>query len=139
MKQHLAQRENSNTIDHAELLQFGKNIRRRREKLGFTLDQLAAAAGISKPYLSNIETASAPGLPSPAKLAAIEKSLQLPPGHLMQQADWLRTPPSIRRLLPLADNPGATHAVTSILNQRGDRDLPRRSDGAINLDALVKS
>ncbi len=137
MNQHLAKSESTITMNRAELLEFGRSIRHRREQLGFTLDQIAAATGISKPYLSNIETASAPGLPSPAKIAAIEKSLQLPPGQLMQQADWLRTPPSIRRLLPLADSPGTTLAATSILNQPGNTALPRRSDGAINLDALL--
>src|SRR4051812_40348866 len=51
----------------ASLASFGAALRRRREGLGLTLDALARATGISKPYLSNIETARAPGPPSEEK------------------------------------------------------------------------
>ena len=36
---------------------WGAAIRRRAGEMGLTLDDVADATGISKPYLSNIETA----------------------------------------------------------------------------------
>ncbi|NNM85809.1 MAG: helix-turn-helix domain-containing protein [Phycisphaerales bacterium] len=137
MKPPPADYENPTAIDRAELLEFGRVIRHKRELLKLTLDQLSAAAGISKPYLSNIETGSAPGLPSPAKLSAIETSLQLPPGQLAKQADWLRTPRSIRQLIAPAGNATATMAAQAARHDTMKTQVPRRSDGAINLDALL--
>ncbi len=129
--------ENPAAIDRAELLEFGRAIRHQRELLKLTLDQLSAATGISKPYLSNIETGSAPGLPSPAKITAIETSLELPPGQLAKQADWLRTPRSIRRLIAPTGTVPAAMSVQAARYETIKTQVPRRSDGAINLDALL--
>ena len=139
MKPPPADHENPTTIDRAELLEFGRVIRHKRELLKLTLDQLSAATGISKPYLSNIETGSAPGLPSATKLAAIEISLQLPPGQLTKQADWLRTPRSIRQLIAPASPAAAAITTSSARPETMTTQVPRRSDGAINLDALLHS
>ena len=43
--------------------------------MGMTLDVLAKATGISKPYLSNLETARAPGPPSEEKLRKLARAL----------------------------------------------------------------
>jgi len=83
----------------ASLADLGAAIRRRRESLELTLDALAAATGISKPYLSNIETARTTGPASEEKLKKIAHALNLSAARLLAAADWLRTPLSIRRLL----------------------------------------
>ncbi len=98
---------------------LGAALRRRREDRGLTLDTLAAATGISKPYLSNIETARLVGPPSEEKLRVLAHALELPTDALLLAADWLRTPATIRTLLSRNEN------------------LPRREDGAIDLDALL--
>jgi SOS-response transcriptional repressor LexA len=106
----------------ATLAAFGRLLRRWREHRQLTLDQLAAATGISKPYLSNIETATAPGPASEEKLRRIARALDLPEPPLVAAGDWLRTPASVRRMI----------------TARGEDDVPRREDGAIDLDAAVE-
>ena len=110
------------TIPIATLAELGRRIRRQRQKMNMTLDDLAAATHISKPYLSNIETARLVGPPSSDKLAHIEKALTIAPGELIRQADWLRTPESIRQLL-------AKSARCA---------LPRHNSGAVDLDELLR-
>jgi len=100
---------------------FGRMVRQARQARALTLDALAAATGISKPYLSNIETARSPGVPTPEKLARLETALALASGTLARAADWLRTPASIRDLV-----------------SRGAA-LPRRPEGSIDLDVLLAS
>jgi hypothetical protein len=78
------------------LKDFGQRIRRRREELNLTLDSLAAQTGISKPYLSNIETARIANPPSDAKLTLIATALGFTQGELLLWANWLRTPASVR-------------------------------------------
>ena len=106
-----------------DLRHFGSDLRRARRAAtadGLTLDQVAAATGISKPYLSNIETGRTPGPPSEEKLRLLARALRLPAADLLAAADWLRTPTSIRKAILGAE-------------------LPRRADGAIDLDRLMAS
>jgi repressor LexA len=109
----------------ASLIDFGTALRAARQAQNLTLDELTAKTGISKPYLSNIETARTPGPPSPNKLTAIAKSLSIPKNELLAAADWLRTPTSIRHMI--------------IGQSANDANLPRRPDGTINLDLLMAS
>ncbi len=112
--------ENTPPTRPESLLAFGASLRLRREELGFTLDQLAQKTAISKPYLSNIETARAPGPPSEEKLRILAKSLAWNDLELLAAADWLRTPESVRAIL------------------RSSPEIPpRREDGAIDLDAMI--
>jgi transcriptional regulator with XRE-family HTH domain len=64
--------------------QLGEIIRRQRELNRLTLRQFAAMAGISNPYLSQIER----GLraPSDAVVDSIARSLKISPGDLYEQA-----------------------------------------------------
>ena len=100
------------------LSSWGATLRRQRESLHLTLDQLAAKTAISKPYLSNIETARAPGPPSEQKLRRLAKALQIDAQSLLAGADFLRAPESIRKLLTAQER-------------------PRRPDGTVDLDQLV--
>src|SRR6476659_4261419 len=78
---------------------LGPKIRRQRRRLGLTLDELAGRTGISKPYLSLIETGRVPNPPSDEKLRRLEQTLGFTPGELVSQAHVQRTPKDVRAML----------------------------------------
>src|ERR1700710_3186887 len=78
---------------------LGVKLRRQRRRLGLTLDELAGRTGISKPYLSLIETGRVPNPPSDEKLRRLEQSLGFNPGELISQAHLQRTPRDVRVML----------------------------------------
>src|SRR5215213_3768442 len=78
---------------------LGPKLRRQRRRLGLTLDELAGRTGISKPYLSLIETGRVPNPPSDEKLKRLEQSLGFPSGELLTQAHLHRTPKDVRVML----------------------------------------
>lgn len=78
---------------------IGSKIRRRRRRMGLTLDDLAGRTSISKPYLSLIETGRVPNPPSDEKLKRLEQSLGFTPGELLTQAHLQRTPKDVRAML----------------------------------------
>jgi SOS-response transcriptional repressor LexA len=86
---------------------LGPKIRRQRRRLGFTLDELAGKTGISKPYLSLIETGRVANPPSDEKLRRLEESLGFTAGELVTQAHLQRTPRDVRAVLQkLIENAG---------------------------------
>ncbi len=78
---------------------MGARVRRQRRRMGLTLDELAARAGMSKPYLSLIETGRVGNPPSDEKLRRLEAVLQFPAGELVSQAHLQRTPVAVRAVL----------------------------------------
>jgi phage repressor protein C with HTH and peptisase S24 domain len=78
---------------------LGTKLRRQRRRLGYTLDELAGRTGISKPYLSLIETGRVPNPPSDEKLRRLEESLGFTAGELVSQAHLQRTPRDVRAML----------------------------------------
>src|SRR3954451_11109197 len=78
---------------------LGPKLRRQRRRLGFTLDELAGKTGISKPYLSLIETGRVPNPPSDEKLRRLEQTLGFGAGELITQAHLQRTPRDVRVVL----------------------------------------
>ena len=76
--------------------EIGKIIRSKREELGFTQDHVAMVAGISKPYLSNIETGRTKNPPTDTLLGSLEKALRFAPGELVALAHFARTPSDVR-------------------------------------------
>src|SRR3954453_3771482 len=78
---------------------LGPKIRKNRRKLGLTLDELAGRTGISKPYLSLIETGRVPNPPSDEKLRRLEQTLGFPAGEVVTQAHLHRTPRDVRAVL----------------------------------------
>src|ERR671925_510934 len=78
---------------------LGGKIRKQRRRLGLTLDELAGRTGISKPYLSLIETGRVPNPPSDEKLRRLEQTLGFTPGELITQAHLHRTPRDVRVVL----------------------------------------
>jgi SOS-response transcriptional repressor LexA len=97
---------------------LGTKLRRKRLRLGLTLDELAGRTGISKPYLSLIETGRVPNPPSDEKLRRLEQSLGFTPGELITQAHLQRTPRDVR-------------AVLQALLKKGEEATERRSDEAM--------
>jgi len=86
---------------------LGPKIRRQRRRMGFTLDELAEKTGISKPYLSLIETGRVTNPPSDEKLRRLEQALAFTPGELITQAHLQRTPRDVRAVLQkLIENTG---------------------------------
>src|SRR3954465_15836256 len=86
-------------IDLIMLEAIGPKLRRQRRRLGLTLDELAGRTGISKPYLSLIETGRVPNPPSDEKLRRLETTLGFSSGELLSQAHLLRTPRDVRVML----------------------------------------
>ena len=78
---------------------LGPKIRRQRRRLGLTLDELAGRTGISKPYLSLIETGRVPNPPSDEKLRRLEQTLGFTTNELLTQAHLQRTPRDVRAML----------------------------------------
>src|SRR5215510_3023314 len=89
---------------------LGPKLRRQRRRLGLTLDELAGRTGISKPYLSLIETGRVPNPPSDEKLRRLEQTLGFHAGELLTQAHIQRTPRDVRVMLQklIRSSDGAT-------------------------------
>ena len=78
---------------------LGTKLRRYRRRMGLTLDELAGRTGISKPYLSLIETGRVPNPPSDEKLRRLEQTLGFASNELVTQAHLQRTPKDVRAKL----------------------------------------
>jgi len=109
---------------------LGPQLRRQRRRLGLTLDELAGRTGISKPYLSLIETGRVPNPPSDEKLRRLEQTLGFNAGQLVSQAHLHRTPRDVRAVLSRLLSQGAGMEGT------GDRGqgTGKEETGAVNLD-----
>jgi repressor LexA len=110
---------------------LGAKLRRHRRRLGLTLDELAGRTGISKPYLSLIETGRVPNPPSDEKLRRLEQTLGFPSNELITQAHIQRTPRDVRAMLQklLSDNASA----------KAQGELKPGLAGSINLDEAYMS
>ncbi|MBN1391648.1 MAG: helix-turn-helix domain-containing protein [Sedimentisphaerales bacterium] len=76
---------------------MGQIIRKKREQLHLTLDEVSASVGFSKPYLSTIETGKVNNPPSDELLTKLEKTLEFEPGLLLHIAHMESMPPDIRQ------------------------------------------
>jgi len=121
---------------------LGTKLRRQRRRMGLTLDELAGRTGISKPYLSLIETGRVPNPPSDEKLRRLEQTLGFGTNELVTQAHLQRTPRDVRDMLHklLADSASAKArgeggaATTTSAGQ-----LKPGVAGSINLDDAYMS
>jgi repressor LexA len=107
---------------------LGTKLRRQRRRLGLTLDVLASRTGISKPYLSLIETGRVANPPSDEKLNRLEHALAFAPGELVSQAHLQRTPSDVRAVLQNLIGKGIQMKAASlqpgVLQQMVDRASP---------------
>jgi len=78
-------------------MSLGQIIRKRREELNLTLDEVSNRIGFSKPYLSTIETGKVKNPPSDELLTKLEKILEFEPGLLLHIAHIERMPSDIRQ------------------------------------------
>jgi len=70
-------------IDTIYIMALGQIIRKRREQLKLTLDEVSSRCGFSKPYLSTIETGKVKNPPSDELLRKLEQILEFEPGLLL--------------------------------------------------------
>ncbi len=109
-------------------------LRKRREHLGLTQDQVSVQAEISKPYLSNIETAKVKNPPSDRVLKALERVLQFPKGELMKVAHLARTPPDVRHEHEVLE--AEVEKLRAVLRDLA-KGTPRKKVGGVDLDRLL--
>jgi len=77
-------------------MSLGQIIRKKREQLNLTLDEVSSRVGFSKPYLSTIETGKVKNPPGDQLLRELEKILEFEPGLLLHIAHMERMPSDIR-------------------------------------------
>ena len=99
-------------------------IRKRREELGLTLDEVSSRVGFSKPYLSTIETGKVKNPPSDKLLMELEKVLEFQTGLLRHIAHVERLPVDIRREYEAAEaeNQHWRQLVKSLIRRQSDID-----------------
>ena len=78
-------------------MSLGQIIRKKREQLNLTLDEVSSRIGFSKPYLSTIETDKVKNPPGDRLLKKLEKLLEFEPGLLLHIAHMESLPPDIRQ------------------------------------------
>jgi len=76
---------------------LGNIIRKKREELKLTLDEVSKRVGFSKPYLSTVETGKVNNPPSDELLRGLEQVLGFEPGLLLHIAHVERMPSDIRQ------------------------------------------
>jgi len=84
-------------------MSLGQIIRKKREQLRLTLDEVSSQAEFSKPYLSTIETSKVKNPPSDELLAKLEKILKFEPGLLLHIAHMEGLPCDIRQEYELVE------------------------------------
>jgi len=117
-------------------MSLGEVVRQRREELSLTQDQVAVRVGISKPYLSNIETERVKNPPSDPVINRLEQALQFGQGELRRIADLVRTPLDVRQEHEKLS--AEVEKLRSVLKQLLAGDKRRGKVGGINLDALAR-
>ena len=114
-------------------MSVGTIVKQRRLELGLTQDILSVKAGLSKPYLSNIETGRAKNPPTDSILKALESVLQFDRGHLLKMAHRERTPKDVRMDYDLLET--EVRKLRQVL-----RELmagPRKANGSLDIDAIA--
>ncbi len=78
-------------------MSLGQIIRKKREQLNLTLDEVSNRIGFSKPYLSTIETGKVKNPPGDELLTRLEKILEFEPGLLLHIAHIEGLPADVRQ------------------------------------------
>jgi len=77
-------------------MSLGQIIRKKREQLNLTLEEVSNRVGFSKPYLSTIETGKVKNPPSDDLLTKLERILDFEPGLLLYIAHMESMPSDVR-------------------------------------------
>jgi phage repressor protein C with HTH and peptisase S24 domain len=111
-------------------MSLGQIIRKKREEMRLTLDEVASRVGFSKPYLSTIETGKVKNPPSDELLTKLEKLLEFESGLLLHIGHIERMPPDVREQYESAE------AENQKLRQL-IRNIILAKDDASRLDTLL--
>jgi len=103
-------------------MSLGQIIRKRREELNLTLDEVSSRIGFSKPYLSTIETGKVKNPPSDELLKKLEKMLEFESGLLLHIAHMERLPSDIRQQYESseAENKKWRQVIKNLIQQKTD-------------------
>jgi phage repressor protein C with HTH and peptisase S24 domain len=111
-------------------MSLGQIIRKKREQLHLTLDEVSAGVGFSKPYLSTIETGRVKNPPNDELLTKLEKTLEFEPGLLLHIAHMESLPPDIRQEYESAE------AENQMLRQF-IKNIVHNKTNAVQVDAIL--
>ena len=103
-------------------MSLGQIIRKKREQLNLTLDEVSSRVAFSKPYLSTIETGKVKNPPSDELLIKLEKILEFESGLLLHIAHMERLPADIRHEYESAEaeNQKLRQFVKNLVNHKGE-------------------
>ena len=103
---------------------LGQIIRKKREQLNLTLDEVGNSVGFSKPYLSTIETGKVKNPPSDELLIKLEKLLQFETGQLLHIAHIERMPTDVRQNYESAEaeNQKFRQIIKNIVHSKSNTD-----------------
>lgn len=104
-------------------MSLGQIIRKKREQLNLTLDEVSVKAHFSKPYLSTVETGRVKNPPSDELLRKLENILKFEPGILLHIAHLERMPSDIRQKYESteAENKKLRQVLKNIINKKTDK------------------
>ena len=103
-------------------MSLGQIIRKKREQLNLTLDEVGSRTGFSKPYLSTIETSRVKNPPSDELLRKLERTLKFEPGLLLHIAHMESLPSDIRQKYESAEaeNQKWRQLIKNLMQAKGD-------------------
>jgi len=103
-------------------MSLGQIIRKKRERLNLTLDEVSGRVGFSKPYLSTIETDKVKNPPSDELLTRLEKALEFESGLLLRIAHIEGLPSDIRQEYESAEaeNEKLRQFIKNLVHQKTD-------------------
>jgi len=103
-------------------MSLGQIIRKKREQLNLTLDEVSSSVGFSKPYLSTIETGKVKNPPGDQLLRKLEKLLEFEPGLLLHIAHMEGLPSDIRGEYESAEaeNQKLRQFIKKLIHQKTD-------------------
>ncbi len=123
-------------------MSLGQIIRKKREQLNLTLDEVSNRIGFSKPYLSTIETGKVKNPPSDELLTRLEKILEFEPGLLLHIAHIEGLPADVRQEYESAEAESQKwrQIVKNLIDEKADTsqltELLAESDLNIEQDRL---
>lgn len=102
---------------------LGQIIRKKREQLNLTLDEVSSKTGFSKPYLSTVETGRVKNPPSDELLRKLETTLKFEPGLLLHIAHLESMPSDIRQEYESteAENKKLKQVLKNIASKKTDK------------------
>ncbi|MBW7990440.1 MAG: helix-turn-helix domain-containing protein [Planctomycetes bacterium] len=103
-------------------MSLGQIIRKKREQLHLTLDEVSNRIGFSKPYLSTIETGKVKNPPSDELLTKLEKTLEFDSGLLLHIAHIEGLPADVRHEYESAEaeNQKWRHIAKNLIDKKAD-------------------